>query len=45
MERLRMRVLEIPKGLPKPKSPRASEWTKYDGKRIELPVATEVMER
>jgi hypothetical protein len=40
-----MPVLEISKGLPKSKRPRATKWTKYDRDRIEVTVAAEMMER
>jgi hypothetical protein len=38
-------VLEISKGLPKAKGSRAAEGTKDDRERIELTIASEVMER
>ena len=40
-----MPVLEISKGLPKAKGSRAAEGTKDDRERIELTIASEVMER
>jgi len=40
-----MPVFEISKGLPKAKRSRAAEGTKDDRERIELTIASEVMER
>jgi hypothetical protein len=45
MKRLWLPMFKVSEGLPKPKDPRATKWTKHDGERIELSVAAEVMER
>jgi hypothetical protein len=45
MERFSMPVFEISEGLPKPKRSRTTERQKDHGKRIELAIATKVMER